>query len=94
MSVLLFDDKSLDSALEATATRATDRLDRWDHDELLNAAQADVIEELINEATLECTVSTNTPSACLASRPREQIDCVADKGHRRGGEVHEYSIPS
>jgi hypothetical protein len=54
MSLPLFSNNPLDSALEATTKKVTDRLDRWDHDALLNAAQADVIEELIDEATVEC----------------------------------------
>jgi hypothetical protein len=51
---LLFTRDDLRSALEGTTTKMVDRLNNWDPDALLNAAEADVVEELIDDGSVQC----------------------------------------
>ncbi len=50
----LFAKGDLRSALEATTRKTVDRLNKWDPDALLNASEADVVEELTDEGSVHC----------------------------------------
>lgn len=50
----LFAKDDLRSALAANVAKVARRLQEWNHDALLNAPEADVADDLINEATVEC----------------------------------------
>lgn len=54
MGTFLFKEGDLGSSLHASARKVAERLDAWDPDALLKAAEADVIDELIEQGTARC----------------------------------------
>lgn len=53
-SLLLFAEDSLASDLHSRFQRVAERLVRWDPDALLNAPEADIVDELLDEAMVQC----------------------------------------
>lgn len=54
METLLFTKDDLASALHATARKMSERLANWDHDALLTAPEADLVDELIEDGCVQC----------------------------------------
>jgi hypothetical protein len=54
VETFLFKDGDLGTSLEVVARKVAERLEAWDADALLKAPEADVIDELIEEAAARC----------------------------------------
>jgi hypothetical protein len=54
VTTVLFARGNLRETLATTVQAMNNKLHQWNHDALLNAAEADVIEQLLDEAILEC----------------------------------------
>jgi hypothetical protein len=86
----LFTGSRLSDVLAVAASRATDGLAAWPADDLLNRAEADVVEELIELATVE--VPSLAPDEARIEAPAEVTVDVMDFGRQIQATVTRFTL--